>query len=130
MKKILIIDDDAIIGKILQLKIQHAVMQNGIDAEVLRVFDGEEGMEAIAKNTPDLIVLDLMMPKKSGFEVLEGMQGSGSPKNKTPHIMVLTNLSGDDNKNKVAQLGASAYFIKSGTSIEQIAQYVCKQLAS
>lgn len=127
MKKILIIEDDPIVGKILQVKIQYTATQCGLEVEVSRVFNGEEGLQAIAEKNPDLIVLDLMMPKKSGFEVLEEMK---TAKVGAPHIMVLTNLSGEGHKDKVTQLGASAYFIKSNTSIQEIADYVCKQLGA
>lgn len=126
MKKILIIEDDALIGKTIQMKIQYAAKKNGIEADVLRVFNGEDGLNSILEKKPDLIVIDLMMPKKSGFEVLEDIKKSKVKDNGAPHIMVLTNLLGE--KNKVIQLGASAYFVKSDTSIEQIADYVCKQL--
>ncbi|MBI5912985.1 response regulator [Candidatus Azambacteria bacterium] len=130
MKKVLIIEDDAIIGKIIQLKIEYAAAQNSIAVEVSRVFDGEEGLRAVAEKNPDLIVLDLMMPKKSGFEVLESMKNAGTKEGGAPHIMVLTNLSGEGHKDKVTELGASAYFIKSGTTIQQIADYVVTQLGA
>lgn len=130
MKKVLIIEDDPIVGKIIQLKIEYTASQSGIAVEVSRAFDGEEGMRAIAEKNPDLIVLDLMMPKKSGFEVLESMKRSEIKENRIPHVMVLTNLSGEGHRDKVTQLGASAYFIKSGTSIQEIADYICKQLGA
>mgnify|MGYP001577300580 CR=1 FL=1 len=130
MKKVLIIEDDPIVGKILQVKIQYTAAQCGLEVEVSRAFDGEEGLRMVAEKSPDLIVLDLMMPKKSGFEVLESMKQSEVKENGVPHIMVLTNLSGEGHKDKVTQLGASAYFIKSGTTIQEIADYVCKQLGA
>lgn len=130
MKKVLIIEDDPIVGKIIQVKIEYTATQCGIEVEVSRVFNGEEGLHAIAEKNPDLIVLDLMMPKKSGFEVLEEMKTSGTVETGAPHIMVLTNLSGEGHKDKVTQLGASAYFIKSNTTIQEIADYVCKQLGA
>jgi|SRR3989338_4368234 len=130
MKKVLIIEDDPIVGKIIQVKIQYTAVQCGLEVEVSRVFNGEEGLQAIAEKSPDLIVLDLMMPKKSGFEVLESMKQSGTNEGRAPHIMVLTNLSGEGNKDKVTALGASAYFIKSGTTIQEIADYIVTQLAA
>lgn len=126
MKKILIIEDDLLIGKVLQLKMQSVIDTNKIDAQVLRAKNGEEGITLIAVEAPDIILLDLMLPKKSGFEILETIRAKTPPS--VPHIMILSNLSGEADKNRALTLGAHTYFVKSATSIEKIGEYVRDQI--
>lgn len=57
MKKVLIIEDDPIVGKIIQVKIEYTAAQCGLEVEVSRVFNGEEGLRAIAKKAPTLSCL-------------------------------------------------------------------------
>ena len=109
-KKILIAEDDHPIAKALQLKLQHS----GFEVEV--VNDGEEAMAAVTSKPFDMILLDLMMPKKDGFVFLTELK---QKKNKTP-VIILSNLSQEGDIKKTKDLGAVGYFVKSNTPLVDI----------
>lgn len=108
--KILIAEDERAISKALELKLKNS----GYD--VTPAYDGAEALDYVLKNTFDLIVLDLMMPKIDGFQVLEELQKNG---NKTP-IIVASNLSQEDDFDKAKKLGAKDFFVKSNTSLAEL----------
>lgn len=87
-------------------------------------FNGEEGIECIRKDQFDVILLDLIMPKVDGFVVLETLQ---TYENKTP-VIVLTNLSQDNDMKRAKEFGAKYFFIKSNTPIADIVERVTKLL--
>ncbi|HOZ36411.1 MAG TPA: response regulator [bacterium] len=105
--KILIVDDERPIANALCIKLK----KEGFEAEV--VSNGAEALEKIAHDKYSLIFLDLMMPKISGFEVLEILK---SKKNKIP-IIVSSNLSQPEDMTKARALGAADYFVKSDTTL-------------
>lgn len=117
-KKILIIEDEKPMARALELKLTHA----GFEAKV--VFNGEEGVELIQKESYALIILDLIMPKMDGFKVLEMLK---EKKIKTP-VIVLSNLSQEDDEKRVKALGAKEFFIKSNTPIATIVEKVIQFL--
>lgn len=113
-KKILIIEDEKPMAKALELKLTHA----GFDA--VAVFNGEDGMNMIEKEAFALILLDLVMPKMDGFATLASLKDK---KIETP-VMVLTNLSQEDDEKRAKDLGAKEFFIKSNTPIATIVEKV------
>lgn len=117
-KKILIIEDEKPMAKALELKLNNS----GFIATA--VFNGQEGMNLIEKNKFDLILIDLVMPVMDGFTFLTEM------KNKKIDIpvIVLSNLSQEEDASKAKNLGARDFFIKSNTPIAQIVTSVQKQL--
>jgi len=117
-KKILIAEDDRPIAKALQLKLEHS----GFKVSV--VSNGEEAIEAVGKDNFDLVLLDLMMPKKDGFTFLEELK---SKKNR-PAVIVLSNLSQSGDMEKAQSLGASAYFVKSDTPLVNLVSHIQKIL--
>lgn len=117
-KKVLVIEDDRPISKALELKLKHS----GFDVKT--IFDGESAIEILKKEKFDIILMDLVMPKIDGFGVLKDMQEKG---NKTP-VFVLTNLSQENDIDKVKKLGALEYFIKSDAPISKIIERVKKFL--
>jgi len=117
-KKIVIVDDEKPMAHALQLKLQH----EGFDA--FAEFDGEAGLALIEKESPDMILLDLIMPKLDGFSVLEKNRAKGI---KTP-IVVLSNLSQEDDEKKARALGANGFFIKSNIPIADIVNTVKQTL--
>ncbi|HLC99645.1 MAG TPA: response regulator [Patescibacteria group bacterium] len=121
MKKVLIIDDDALIGKLLEIKLTSLG-----EFDVIRALDGDEGLKMIKEQAPDLVVLDLMMPRKSGFEVLEDLQKA--PTKGSVHVLVLSNLSSGADKDRALKLGGHTFFIKSEMTIGGIVEYIIKQL--
>ena len=115
-KKILVIEDD----NILQSAITTALKQTGFS--VIQSFDGKDGLEKAKKNSIDLILLDLLIPKKDGWEVLKTLKGDKKTKN-IP-VFVLTIYEGGDSISKCMSLGASGYFIKSKYSLDEIIEKI------
>ncbi len=109
-KKILIAEDDKFLTKLLSLRLEKS------DFEIISSFDGEEAIEKIKKENPDLIILDLILPKKDGFEVLEEMKKIG--KEKIP-VIVLSNLGQDLDVEKALSLGAKDYIVKTEIPLSQ-----------
>src|SRR3989339_1170042 len=117
-KKILIIEDEKPVARALELKLTH----EGFEATI--TFNGESALETLEKETFDLIVCDLVMPKMDGFKVLETLK---EKKIKTP-VIVLTNLSQEDDEKRAKSLGALEFFIKSDTPIATIVLRVAELL--
>lgn len=113
-KKVLIAEDEKPMARAMELKLQH----EGFGTHV--VFDGEGALEALMHGGYDVAILDLMMPKKDGFEVLQTLK---QMQIKTP-IIVASNLSQQEDIRRAKDLGAKDYFIKSDTPIATIIQYV------
>lgn len=102
--KVLIVDDDAFLSGIYATKLE-------LDGfEVATARDGEEGLKAAMREKPDLILLDVLMPKLDGFEVLKRLKADEETK-KIPVIM-LTNLGQKEDIEKGLQDGAVDYLIK------------------
>lgn len=118
MKRILIMEDEKAMARALELKLKHAGF------EAVAVFDGEQGLELLAKESFSLILLDLVMPKVDGFKVLEAL---AEKKDKTP-VIVLSNLSQADDEKRARSMGAKDFFIKSNTPIAIITDKVTEFL--
>lgn len=95
--------------------------------EVIMAADGEEGLLAVHKNIPTLILLDVMMPKLNGLELLEKLKADPTTK-KIPVIM-LTNLAGQADAEKAITLGAIKYIVKSEYEPKTIVNMVKEVLA-
>jgi DNA-binding response OmpR family regulator len=111
-KKILWVEDDKLIGTILSKKI----ISSGF--ELFHAKNGEEAMAIAARETPDAIVVDLLLPGMSGFDILQRMQMDDRSK-KIP-TMVLSNLSKPSDIEKAKALGAKKFLVKAATSLDQI----------
>jgi DNA-binding response OmpR family regulator len=102
--KIALIEDDPFLSSMYSTKF-------GLEGfEVLSANDGIKGVELITKETPDLILLDILMPKKNGFDVLEDIKKNEATKN-IP-VILLTNLNQSDEVERGMELGAVDYLIK------------------
>ena len=112
MKKILFIEDESALQKTLG----DILTQEGY--EVIPATDGEIGLNLAKTKKPDLILLDLILPKMNGFDVLKSVKEDNEIKN-TP-IIVLTNLEGSEDIEKAISLGATTYFVKVNYSLEEI----------
>ena len=119
--KLIVIEDEESLGRVLKDKLE----KEGY--EVIVASDGEAGLEAIKKENPDLVLLDLILPKKTGFEVLEALKND--PEGKRFPVIVLSNLGEDDNIKKAFDLGAIDYFVKTQHPINEIIEKVKGQLA-
>lgn len=114
MKKILVIDDDQFFSKTLEAALP-AGKYSLISAE-----DGEAGLEKLRTEKPDLIILDLMMPKLDGTAFLKKLQESEDLP-KVP-VLVSSNLSSVKKISDVMTMGAVGYVIKSDESLQSIVQ--------
>lgn len=119
-KKVLIIEDDDHISKVYQIKLG----KEEIDTVIAR--DGEEGVSMVSSEKPDLVLLDLMIPKKDGFVVLEEVKKTELGK-KIP-ILVLSNLGQENDIKRAVGLGAADYFVKVNLSIQEIIDKVKQYL--
>ena len=115
-KKILVVEDDFFLIKVFQTKL----IEEGYDVQI--ASDGEIAFDVLAKFTPDLILLDLVMPKKDGFEVLEDLRKIAKHK-KTP-VIVLTNLGQESDIERVKQFGVLDYLVKSDIPINKVVSRV------
>lgn len=102
--RVLIVDDDAFLSGIYATKLE----MDGF--AVLSARDGEEGLKAAAKERPDLILLDVLMPKLDGFEVLKRLKEN--PETKGIPVIMLTNLGQKEDIEKGMSEGAADYLIK------------------
>lgn len=115
MKKILIAEDEEILLNVLKDRFE----ADGWEVSLAK--DGVEAIEAIKKFLPDLVLLDLVMPKKDGFEVLKEVRTN--PEFKTlPIIVVLSNLGSDEDIKKALALGANDYFVKTQHPMSEIVE--------
>ncbi len=106
-------------ARAMQLKME------SVGFEVESAFDGEEAIEKILNGKFDLVLLDLVIPKKDGFTVLETVKG----KVQVP-IIVTSNLSQPQDEQKAKDLGAQGYIIKSNTPLLKIVEQVTHILSA
>lgn len=111
-KKVLIIEDDEHISKIYNIKLK----AEGIDVTIAR--DGVEGLEKVVSEDPSLVLLDLMTPKKDGFEVLAEIKKM--PNRKNVPVIILSNLGQQSDIDRVMALGAADYLIKANLSFQEV----------
>lgn len=113
MKKILVAEDDIQLNSIYQMKLKSAGF------EVQTVTNGEELFQVLGQgNKPDAIVLDLLMPKKDGFETLQELKASEQYRD-IP-VVITSNLSQSIEIEKVMKMGARDYIVKSNVSLDEL----------
>lgn len=113
-KKIVIIEDDSFILKALEVKFKNK------NFDILVANDGEAGLKMVRREAPDLVLLDLILPKLHGFKILEILKKD--KKVKDIPIIVLTNLGQREEEEKGRELGAIDYFVKANTSLTSLVQ--------
>lgn len=119
MKTILFVEDEATLQKSLS-----AVLKENYN--VFSALDGETGLALARQQKPNLILLDLILPKLDGFSVLEELKKDDLTKN-IP-VIILTNLENNLEIEKALNLGATTYLIKSQYSLGDIKNKVTKML--
>lgn len=110
MRKILFIEDEMSLQKSLASRLKDE------DFEMLSALDGEIGLRQAKEKKPDLIILDLVLPKKDGFEVLKELKSD--PDLVSIPVIVLTNLEGNRDVEKALALGAFTYLVKANYSLD------------
>lgn len=121
MAKILIVEDDPLISRMYQTVFKF----EGFDVDMAR--NGEEGIEKLKKDKPSLILLDVMMPKMSGIDVLREVKDD--PKTQNIPVVVLTNLSGMKDAETALSMGAVKFIVKSKNKPKQIVAQIKEVLA-
>ncbi|MFH1444667.1 MAG: response regulator [Candidatus Peregrinibacteria bacterium] len=113
-KHILIAEDDLFLVKMYKLELE------GAGYEVTTVTNGKLALEAIEKQKPDLLLLDLLMPEVDGFTVLQQIQMKGY----VFPVVVLSSSSQEIDKKKCKALGATDYIVKSDMELDQLAKMI------
>lgn len=116
MAKILIVEDDALLSKM------YVSIFTSENYEVETAVDGQEGLDKAREVSPTLILLDIMMPKLNGMEVLRKLKAD--PALKDIPVVVLTNLAGDADIQTALKLGAVRYIIKSENKPKEVEEIV------
>jgi DNA-binding response OmpR family regulator len=122
LKRILLVEDDDSLASVYLARLQ----AEGFD--VRRVANGEEALAAALNYHPDLVLLDVMMPKVSGFDVLDIMRNT--PETANLKIIMLTALSQESDQQRAQALGADDYLVKSQVVISDVVDRIRHHLAS
>lgn len=116
MKTILLVEDDKFLSSLLKNRLE----KEGI--VVLHAADGEAAILALRAQKVDLVLLDVILPKKNGFEVLEEIQGD--PSLRESPVIIISNLGQESDMARGKDLGAIEYYIKAQTSIDDLVSKV------
>ena len=116
MKKILLVEDDEMLHNMYTQKFK----SQGYD--VVSAFNGSEGVKLAGEKKPDLILLDIIMPKMDGFVALKKIRKN--PDTAKIPVIILTNLGQEDDIKKGKELGADDYFIKANHTPAEVVQKV------
>lgn len=119
-KTILLVEDDDRLASVYETRLQ----AEGFNTK--RVANGEDALAAALQVKPDLILLDVMMPKVSGFDVLDILRNT--PETTNVKIIMLTALSQDSDRERAKSLGVDDYLIKSQVVIADVVDKINKQL--
>jgi DNA-binding response OmpR family regulator len=117
---ILIIEDDEVLLRALYLTF------HGSNYTIATAEDGDTGLKMAQRLKPNIILLDLLLPKMNGFDFLKYAKANSTLKD-IP-VIVLSNLGDEENITKAKELGAIDYFVKSGTNLEDLNNQVMKTL--
>ena len=120
MKKILFVEDEMA----LQKTFKDVLNEEGY--EMLSAFDGEIGLRMSKEKKPDLILLDLILPKIDGFEFLEKLKAD--PETKDIPVIILTNLERTEDIERALELGATTYLVKANYTLKEVVEKVKKAL--
>ena len=111
---ILIVEDDQVLLRALYLTFHKG------DYTVATATDGDTAIKMAGRLKPDIILLDLLLPKVDGFSVIKILKSN--PSLKHIPIIVLSNLGGDEDVEKAKSLGAKDYFVKANTKLEELSE--------
>lgn len=116
MAKILLVEDDQSLREIYSIRL------TAEGFEIVSASDGEEALALAVKEKPDLILSDVMMPKISGFDMLDILRST--PETKDVRVIMMTALSSEDQRERGEKLGADRYLVKSQVGIEDVVNAV------
>lgn len=121
MSKIMLVEDDNNLREIYEARL----LAEGY--EIVSAKDGEEALAMAVKEKPDLIISDVMMPKISGFDMLDILRST--PETKNTKVIMMTALSQAEDKARADKLGADRYLVKSQVTLEDVAKVARDVLA-
>ncbi len=121
MAKIMLVEDDNNLREIYEARL----MAEGY--EIVSARDGEEALAVAVREKPDLIISDVMMPKISGFDMLDILRST--PETKDAKVIMMTALSQAEDKARAEKLGADRYLVKSQVTLEDVAKVAREVLA-
>lgn len=119
-KMIIAAEDDSFLSDVYRLKLE----KEGFDLQV--VSNGNELLNALKENIPDLIILDLIMPEMNGFEALKRIKET--PEYANIKVIVMSNLGQEEDIARATELGASDYLIKANISTQQMVEKIKQNL--
>ena len=113
-KKILIVEDEKALASVLNLKLKSAGYETAVS------YNGDEALEAVKMGGFDLVLVDIMMPKRDGFSFLEETK----KQNIATPVFVMSNLGQEEDIARIKSLGAKDYIVKADTSPQEILERV------
>ncbi len=114
MKKVVVVEDDFDIRKIYELKLSSS------GYKVITADNGTKAIRTIKKEKPDLVLLDILIPKKDGFEVIKELKKAKDAKIKLVPVFILSNLSSEEDIYEAKNLGVKEYIIKAKSSPDDV----------
>jgi len=108
----MVVEDDRFLSSLVRARLE----KDGFS--VIQAFDGAEAIQLVKTERPNLVILDLIMPKVTGFEVLQTI--SITPGFEKIPVVILSNLAQDSDIEKARQMGAREYFVKVKISIDDL----------
>ena len=119
--RILLIDDDR-----FQRRVVEATLRKAGHFNVMTAVDGEEGLNVALAEPPDLILLDLIMPKLNGFEVLRQLRDTSTTA--AIPVIVMSSLGQESDQSQARATGATGYFIKNQHTLKELVEQIHKLL--
>jgi DNA-binding response OmpR family regulator len=121
-KRLLLVEDDRFLRRACEVSLK----QRGF--AVTSAVDGEEGLRLARSERPDLILLDMLMPKLSGLDVLKALRSDATTRGL--RVLVLSNSSREQDVQEVTRLGIEGYLVKSNLSLQSLGDEVSRILAA
>lgn len=121
-KKILLVEDDENIREMYQMKLEMEGYR------VVAVGDGRKALELIKKENPNLVLLDILLPKKDGFEILKEIRQSKNENVKNTPVIIASNLSHPDDRQEAKRLAVFDYLVKAEVTPQEMADKVSEAL--
>ena len=120
MSKIMVVEDDASLREIYSIRLAAE------GYTIVTAGDGEEALAVAVREMPDLILSDVMMPKVSGFDMLDILRST--PETHDIKVVMMTALSSEDQRARGERLGANRYLVKSQVGIEDVVNVIHEEL--
>jgi len=119
-RRVLLVEDDRFLRRACEISLR----QRGF--AVTTAADGEEALRKVRAEVPDLILLDLLMPKMTGTEVLKALRAEEATRE--IRVLILSNSSREQDVEEIKTLGVSGYFVKADLSLQELGDMVARLL--